>query len=94
MLCVGIKNFFCTVKNGVRSNLRDKLKTARSIDWIKEGLVEVTGVADIKIGIRSIGKYFDFVNQYSDYTWGSVPAALTNKSVKEIIEEFIISKTK
>lgn len=80
---------FCTVKNGVRSNIRDKSKKAFETCWIKSGLIELTGISELTV---SYSKPADFKDSYPDTSWGSQGVALNAKQIKENIKNFILSK--
>jgi hypothetical protein len=83
--------YFCTIKNGVRSNISDKVKTAKELSWSKAGIVEVTGYEPVIGSSRISG---DFNNKYPDTTWGDTGSSGSIASIKEQLINFINEKQK
>lgn len=64
------QEYYHSLKNGVRSNLRDKIGNAYELSWDRENLKKLTGFDDIKIGSVSRRKDGDFLSDYPDLSWG------------------------
>lgn len=80
---------FCSIKHGVRSNLRDTCKMAGSFSWDVKGLEDVTGKHVGFISSRCGGSKF-FRNVYPDTNWGSTGMlSCSAKYVREQIEAFV-----
>lgn len=86
------KEYFCTVKNGAPSNLRDKIKTARDTSWNREGLAQLLGHNNFLIGrptrlFSGLEKPTDpdFIDDYPDLKWGHPGKTLSSKTVKDLI---------
>ncbi len=87
------KEYFCTVKNGTPSNIRDRVKSAREIIWHRQGLVLITKNENITVGSRSKSRGFydrmpNFLNEYPDLNFGHVPSKPSLKTIKELIEQY------
>lgn len=84
--CRKFQEWFCTVRNGAPSNIRDRTKTAKETSWNREGLSSVLKTNDFKIGYSS--KPGDFNDDYPDTTWGYAGSLLTGAKIKKLITEF------
>lgn len=87
------KEWFCTIKKGAPSNIRDRVKNARETSWIREGLEKVLGTTDFRVGYPTrsftrVTETYDFYNDYPNTTWGYAGSALTVAKIKKLIEEF------
>ena len=78
--CSMYSEWFCTIKNGVPSNIRDKYKTAKETKWDYQGLKQLLNVDKIDSKI--------FKNSYPDLTWGNSGEILNVKKISEILENF------
>lgn len=76
-------DWFCTVKNGVRSNLRDKIKRTFSTDWNFDGLTALGIKMDNTI-TRA-----DFNDTYPELNWGYQGSILTKKSLQEKLDKYL-----
>ena len=87
-------DWFCTIKNGVPSNIRDKVKKCRSFTWEKEGLIKVIGHSNFTVGSRSTRSFShvnpDFMDNYPDTTWGFSGSIPSKKSIIELIQSKIV----
>lgn len=84
------REFFCTIKNGTRSNIRDKVKTAYYISWNISGLKEISGgKKPIFYNIFKFNTEYDFKDSYPDLTWGDTGHSISAKKVKEDILKFL-----
>jgi hypothetical protein len=86
--CRKYKEFYCTVKNGQRSNLRDKVKIAKETSWENDGLT--TTLLGKDINPRSNKPYYSevFMNDYPDFKWGYTGSILSPKKIKELFEQY------
>lgn len=82
------KEWYCTIKNGTPSNIRDRMKFAKETNWNREGLVTVLGEDVATHYSASKKKKAIFQNDYPDLTWGDAGSSLTPAKIKACIEEF------
>lgn len=75
-------DWFCSIKNGVRSNLRNQIKKCSKFTWSKIGLVQLLGHDSFTIGSSYIGNY-SFMESFPDTTWGGGTGRIPNN--KEIL---------
>lgn len=80
-------DYFCTIKNGTPSNIRDKFKKTAETSWKLKGIEIVTGFKP-KYALKG----GDFRNITYDTTWGDTGAALTSTNVKDQISAFMKMK--
>lgn len=73
------QKYFCTVKNGKRSRIRDKIKNAYSVNWNYNRLIEL--LKDKKL-IKN------FKNDYPDLQWGYQGLILNKKKIEEIFSKY------
>lgn len=83
-------DWFCTIKKGTPSNIRDKVKKCKKFDWEREGLIKVIGHSDFTVGCRYTRSFNhinpDFMNTYPDTTWGDRGHIPSMQAIKEAIE--------
>jgi hypothetical protein len=79
-------DWFCTVKNGTRSNIRDKFKLSFTTTWNRAGLEQVLGrVPEIGSSSRMAPI---FNEDYPDHMWGYAGSKLSMKQVKNCIAAY------
>jgi len=82
-------DWFCTIKNGTPSRIRDKVKKCKSFTWSKEGLIKVIGHSNFTIGSRYTRSFThvtpDFIDDYPDTKWGYSGSIPSKKSIIELI---------
>ena len=78
--------YFCSIKNGVRSNIRNIVKVASRLDWNQENLKTICNNPNIST-YKSSGEG-SFKDGYPDTSWGYTgPEMPTTKSILERIKE-------
>lgn len=90
--CLKYREYFCTIKNGAPSNIRDRTKNAYDIKWIRQGLEKVLGTNEFSVGYKT--RPGDFNDDYPDTTWGYPGSVLTNTKVKNAIEQYMCKEVK
>jgi hypothetical protein len=82
-------DWFCTIKNGAPSNIRDRVLKCREFTWNKEGLIKIIGHSNFTVGSRITRSFNhitpDFMNEHPDYTWGFTGTIPSKKSILELI---------
>ena len=79
-------NYFCTIKNGSPSNIRNQVKICYDLSWNIENLRKITENQNLKSNKRSANG--PFIDDYPDTTWGYVgPKCPTNKEILEKLKE-------
>jgi len=73
--------YFCSIKNGRPSNIRDTFKTARKTSWDRNILKIINKPWDKNI----------LQDYYPDTTWGSTGTAISFKEFKNLVQTFINS---
>lgn len=78
VICTNRKysEYFCSIKHGTPSNIRDVLKTARTTDWDISNLVKIIGIPI---------SYKEFRGSHPDTTWGYVGSNINLLGVKSSI---------
>lgn len=83
------QEWFCTVRNGQRSNIRDRMKTAKETSWERAGLIQVLGEA-VTSQIETYNKKnVIFKDSHPDFSWGDSGSLLTAKQIKEKFEKYV-----
>lgn len=75
--------WFCSVKNGQRSRIRDKMKKANYFRWNYQGLCELCKDSPV------VEDPNDFKIEGPDLSWGFTGAYLNSKQIKEILSKYI-----
>lgn len=84
--CIKKQEWFCTLKKGTPSTIRDRVKTAYETKWNRDGLNEYFGTFP-SIG-SPIRKQPIFNDDYADTTWGYPGSRLTVSKVKQCIAAY------
>lgn len=83
------QEWFCTVRNGQRSNIRDRMKTAKETSWERAGLIQLLGEG-VKAQIETYNnKNVIFKDSHPDLHWGDSGSLLTAKKIKENFEKYV-----
>jgi len=80
------RDWFCTIKNGRPSNIRDKIKDCHESNWDIDALRKILGD---KMPKKYRDSEFYKTEASADTTWGYTGYKLTSTKVKELLEMYL-----